>query len=74
MNEPELGAGIDPGMSCNPFPSSILDKTRFEPTTNILVFFTPSSKDLKLKRNEQQQVRHKAQSYKTQQHNSANVQ
>ncbi len=28
MNEPELGAGIDPGMGFNPFPSSILDKTR----------------------------------------------
>jgi hypothetical protein len=27
MNEPELGAGIDPGMA-NPFPSRILDKTR----------------------------------------------
>jgi hypothetical protein len=33
MNEPELGAGIDPGMAFNPFPSSILDKTRFKPTT-----------------------------------------
>ncbi len=30
MNEPELGAGIDPGMAFNPFPSSTLDKTRFE--------------------------------------------
>ncbi len=28
MNEPELGAGIDPGIAFNPFPSSILDKTR----------------------------------------------
>ncbi len=28
MNEPELGAGIDPVMAFNPFPSSILDKTR----------------------------------------------
>jgi hypothetical protein len=28
MNEPELGAGIDPGMALNQFPSSILDKTR----------------------------------------------
>ncbi len=28
MNEPELGAGIDPGMAFNPFPSSILVKTR----------------------------------------------
>jgi hypothetical protein len=28
MNEPELGAGIDSGMAFNPFPSSILDKTR----------------------------------------------
>jgi hypothetical protein len=26
--KPELGAGIDPGMAFNPFPSSILDKTR----------------------------------------------
>ncbi len=28
MNEPELAAGIDPGMACNPFPSSILVMTR----------------------------------------------
>ncbi len=28
MNEPELGAGINPGMAFNPFPSSILVKTR----------------------------------------------
>jgi hypothetical protein len=28
MNEPQLGAGIDPGMAFNPFLSSILDKTR----------------------------------------------
>ncbi len=28
MNKPELGAGIDPGMAFNPFPSSILYKTR----------------------------------------------
>jgi hypothetical protein len=28
MNEPELGAEITPGMAFNPFPSSILDKTR----------------------------------------------
>jgi hypothetical protein len=28
MNKPELGAGINPGMAFNPFPSSILDKTR----------------------------------------------
>ncbi len=28
MNEPELGAEIDPGLAFNPFPSSILDKTR----------------------------------------------
>ncbi len=33
MNEPELGAGIDLGMAFNPFSSSILDKTRFKPTT-----------------------------------------
>jgi hypothetical protein len=28
VNEPELGAGIDLGMAFNPFPSSILVKTR----------------------------------------------
>ncbi len=28
MSEPELGAGINPGMAFNPFPSSILVKTR----------------------------------------------
>jgi len=33
FNEPELGAGIDPGMALTTFPSSILDETRFEPTT-----------------------------------------
>ncbi len=27
-NEPELGAGFNPGMAFNPFPSSSLDKTR----------------------------------------------
>ncbi len=32
-NEPELGAEINPGMALAPFPSSILDETRFEPTT-----------------------------------------
>ncbi len=33
-NEPELGASrIDPGMALTPFPSSILDELRFEPTT-----------------------------------------
>jgi len=32
-NEPELGAEINPGMAVAPFPSSILDETRFEPTT-----------------------------------------
>jgi len=32
-NEPDLGAGIDAGMALTPFPSSILDETRFEPTT-----------------------------------------
>ncbi len=40
-NEPELGEGIDPGMALIPFSSSILDETRFEPTTqqacNILI-------------------------------------
>jgi hypothetical protein len=28
MNEPELDAGINPGMAFDPVPSSILDKTR----------------------------------------------
>jgi hypothetical protein len=32
-NEPELGIEIDPGMVMTPLPSSILDETRFEPTT-----------------------------------------
>ncbi len=32
-NEPELGTEIDPGMAITTFPSSLLDKTRFEPTT-----------------------------------------
>jgi hypothetical protein len=32
-NEPEFGAEIDPGMALIPWPSSILDGTRFEPTT-----------------------------------------
>jgi len=32
-NQPDLGAGIDPGMALTLFPSSILDETRFEPTT-----------------------------------------
>jgi hypothetical protein len=31
--EPELCAGIDPGMAFVPFPSSILDETSFKPTT-----------------------------------------
>jgi hypothetical protein len=31
--EPELGAGINPGMALTPFPYSILDETRFEPKT-----------------------------------------
>jgi hypothetical protein len=31
--EPELGAGIDPGIVFNPFPSNKLDETRLEPTT-----------------------------------------
>ncbi len=30
--ELELGAGINPGMAFTPFPCSILDETRFEPT------------------------------------------
>jgi hypothetical protein len=32
-NEPELGTKIDPGMVMTPFPSSLLDETRFKPTT-----------------------------------------
>jgi len=32
LYEPELGAGIDPDMALTPFPSSILDEKRFEPT------------------------------------------
>ncbi len=28
INEPKLGAGIDPGLAFNPFPSSILNKMR----------------------------------------------
>ncbi len=32
-NEPELGTEIDPGTVAPSFPSSILDETRFEPTT-----------------------------------------
>ncbi len=32
-NEPELAAEINPGMALAPFPSSILDETRFKPTT-----------------------------------------
>jgi len=32
-NGPELGAGNDPGMALTPFPTSILDEMRFEPTT-----------------------------------------
>jgi len=32
-NEPELDAGIDPGMALTLFPYSILDEMRFEPTT-----------------------------------------
>jgi len=31
--EHELGAGINPRMSLTPFISSVLDETRFEPTT-----------------------------------------
>ncbi len=31
--EPQLGAGIDPGMAFIQFPSSILDMTRFGPST-----------------------------------------
>jgi len=32
-NEPELGAVIDSGMALTPFPYSILEETRFKPTT-----------------------------------------
>jgi hypothetical protein len=32
-NEPEMGTEIDSGMVMKPFPSSLLDETRFEPTT-----------------------------------------
>jgi hypothetical protein len=32
-NEPELGERIDRGIALTQFPSSILDETRFEPTT-----------------------------------------
>jgi len=32
-NEPELGPRINTGMALTPFPSIILDETRFEPTT-----------------------------------------
>jgi hypothetical protein len=33
LNEPELGTENDPGMVMTPLTSSILDETRFEPTT-----------------------------------------
>jgi len=32
-NQLMLGAEIDPGMDLTPFPSSVLNMTRFEPTT-----------------------------------------
>ncbi len=32
LYEPELGIEINHGMVMTPFPSSILDETRFEPT------------------------------------------
>jgi hypothetical protein len=32
QTKPELGAGFDRGMAFTPFPSSLLDETRFEPT------------------------------------------
>jgi len=32
-NLAELGSGIDPNMALTPFPSSMLDEMRFEPTT-----------------------------------------
>jgi len=32
-NQPDLCAGINPGMTLTPFPSSVLDKMRFKPTT-----------------------------------------
>jgi hypothetical protein len=31
--ETKLCTGIDPGIAFSPFPSSILDETRFKPTT-----------------------------------------
>ncbi len=31
--EPELSSGINPGMAFTPFPFTILDETRFKPTT-----------------------------------------
>ncbi len=34
--EPELGTGINPGMAFTPFPCSILNETRFEPTPLVL--------------------------------------
>ncbi len=36
--EPELGAGIEPGIALlTPFPSSILDEMRFEPTILLIM-------------------------------------
>jgi hypothetical protein len=32
-NEPELGTEIESGIVMTPFPYSIVDETRFEPTT-----------------------------------------
>jgi len=33
QNQPELGAGNDPGMALTPFSTSALDETRFKTTT-----------------------------------------
>ncbi len=37
MNEPELGAGIDPGMAFNPFPSSIWIRQDSNPQPLVIV-------------------------------------
>jgi len=39
------GAGIDPGMALTPFPSSILDKTSFEPLDHESSSLTASRAD-----------------------------
>jgi hypothetical protein len=42
--EPELAARFDFGMAFTPFPLSILDKTRFEPTALKQHLFVPNKK------------------------------